>query len=87
VGANRANDMPGRADGYGQARGSHLSPRTIPDGAERLTGIYGSEGRVRLPLRHSGCRKLCWASAPAGRAASHGQTVAKPLPDKRLGLP
>jgi hypothetical protein len=44
VGAIRANDFPRKANRYGQAVGDHASLRTDPDDAERLTGIYGSEG-------------------------------------------
>ena len=44
VGAIRANDFPRQANGCGQADGDHASSRTDPDNAERLTGIYGSEG-------------------------------------------
>jgi hypothetical protein len=38
------NDFLRQADRYGQAHGYHSRPRTDPDDAERLTGIYGSEG-------------------------------------------
>ena len=44
LGATRANDFPRRADEYGQAAGVIARSRTGPDDAERLTGIYGSEG-------------------------------------------
>ncbi len=44
VGAARANNFPGQADGYGQATDDHPSSRTNPDDAERRTGIYGSQG-------------------------------------------
>ena len=44
VGAIRVNDFPCRANGYGQASGDHASSRTSLDNAERLTGIYGSDG-------------------------------------------
>ena len=43
MGATQANDFLRQADGYGQARGHHPNPRTDPDEAERLTGIYGSD--------------------------------------------
>jgi len=45
VGATRANDFPRLADRYGQASDDHVSSRTGPDDVERLTGIYGLEGR------------------------------------------
>jgi hypothetical protein len=45
VGATRANDLPRQPNEYGQAGGDHARPRTVPDDAEHLTGIYGSEGR------------------------------------------
>ena len=38
------NDLPGQANGYGQPGNDHASSRTEPGNAERLTGIYGSEG-------------------------------------------
>jgi hypothetical protein len=44
MGATRANDFPRQANQSGQAVGDHASLRTHPDDAERLTGIYGSEG-------------------------------------------
>jgi hypothetical protein len=44
MGATGANDFPRQADERGQAAGNHPSPRTDPDDAEQLTGIYGSEG-------------------------------------------
>ncbi len=44
MGATWANDFPRQANGFGQASGDHASSRTDPDDAERLTGIYGSEG-------------------------------------------
>jgi hypothetical protein len=43
VGAIRANDISRQANGYVQADDDHPSPRTDPDNAERLTGIYGSD--------------------------------------------
>jgi hypothetical protein len=54
LGATEANDFPGQADGYEQATGGYPSSRIDPDDAERLTGIYGLEGRVaqtRAPPR------------------------------------
>src|SRR5262249_5866614 len=48
VGAIRPNDFPRKANGHEQADGDHPSPRTDPDNADRLTGIYGS---VRLGVR------------------------------------
>lgn len=47
MGATRANDFLRQANEYGQTDGDHASSRTDPDDAERLTGIYGSEG---MPL-------------------------------------
>ncbi len=44
VGATRTNDLPGQADDYGHAADNLASSRTDPDGAERDTGNYGSEG-------------------------------------------
>ena len=44
VGATRANSFPRQVDEYGQATGDHARSRTGLDDAERLTGIYGSEG-------------------------------------------
>jgi len=44
VGANRMNDFPRYAYRSGQADGDHARSWTDPDDAERLTGIYGSEG-------------------------------------------
>ena len=38
------NGLPGQANGYGQPGNDHASSRTEPGNAERLTGIYGSEG-------------------------------------------
>jgi hypothetical protein len=57
LGATRANDFMCQANEYGQAGGDHARSRTDPDDAERLTGIYGSEGlgfeslraRTRVP--------------------------------------
>ena len=49
------NGLPGQANGYGQPGNDHASSRTEPDNAERLTGIYGSEG---------------WGSSPSERARS-----------------
>jgi hypothetical protein len=46
VGATRVNDFPHQADGYGQETDDHASSRTDPDDPERLTGIYGSDGRA-----------------------------------------
>ena len=43
-GATRATYFRRRAYEYGQADGDHASPRTGPDDAERLTGIYGLTG-------------------------------------------
>jgi hypothetical protein len=43
LGAIRVNDFLRHANGSGQADGDHASSRTNPDGAERLTGIYGSD--------------------------------------------
>jgi len=60
VGATRANNIPRQADRYGQPGRDHPSARTDPDDAERLTGIYGSEGwgfeslRARTPLAPPG---------------------------------
>jgi len=51
MGAIRLNAFPRRPDGYGQAGGDHASSRTDPDNAERLTGIYGSEGWVAQARR------------------------------------
>lgn len=48
VRANRVNDFPRQANGYGQTASDHASSRTDPDEAERRTGIYGS---VRLGFR------------------------------------
>ncbi|MGN6173669.1 MAG: zinc-binding dehydrogenase [Streptosporangiaceae bacterium] len=42
VGASRANNFLWQANGSGQADYDRPSPRTDPDDAERLTGIYGS---------------------------------------------
>ena len=44
VGATPGEQLPRQADRYGQTTDDHPSSRTGPDGAERLTGIYGSEG-------------------------------------------
>jgi hypothetical protein len=44
--AIRVNDFLRRANGSGQANGNHARPRTDPDDAERLTGIYGSVRRL-----------------------------------------
>ena len=44
VGATRANSFPRQVDEYGQATGDHARSRTGLDDAERLTGIYQSEG-------------------------------------------
>src|SRR5262245_46869435 len=44
VGATPVNDFLHQTNGYGQTDGDHASSRTDPDDAERLTGIYGSEG-------------------------------------------
>jgi hypothetical protein len=42
LGATRANGFMRQSNEYGQAGSDHASPRTDPDNAERLTGIYGS---------------------------------------------
>jgi hypothetical protein len=44
LGAARVNDFLRQANGSVQAGRDHASSRTDPDNAERLTGIYGSEG-------------------------------------------
>jgi len=44
LGAIGANDFLRQADEYGHTDGDHASSRTDPDNAERVTGIYGSEG-------------------------------------------
>ena len=64
MGAIRANDFPCRTNGFGQTDRDHASSRTVPDGAERLTGIYGSDGgamaRKLLPRRfRSSGRRPC----------------------------
>jgi hypothetical protein len=46
VGANRMNDFPRHAYRSGQADGDYARSRIDPDDAERLTGIYGSKGRI-----------------------------------------
>jgi hypothetical protein len=67
------NDLPRRADRHGQEHGHHPSPRTHPDDAERVTGIYRSEG---MTLRTSGIgRPLTRMSlSRAGPAASTSRT-------------
>jgi hypothetical protein len=49
LGATRADDFSRHTDACGRACGHHPSPRTDPDDAERRTGIYGSDGWVRVP--------------------------------------
>ena len=75
MGAVRVNDFPCRANGYGQASGDHASSRTSLDNAERLTGIYGSEGRARtVPERmvgHGSWRSL--TDRPATRRSASMQ--------------
>ena len=51
MGAIGANDFLRQADESGQAGGDHASSRTDPDNAERLTGIYESEGSGFESLR------------------------------------
>src|SRR5215471_6355281 len=69
---------PCQANGHGQASGDHASSRIDPDGIERLTGIYGSEGHGGYGLSPSGRSSglqpaghavpAGWTSAPATRA-------------------
>jgi hypothetical protein len=47
----------------GQARGDHASSRTDPDHAERLTGIYGSEGWGFESLRARLVKSPCLLAA------------------------
>lgn len=48
------NDFPCHAYRSGQADGDHARSRIDPDDAERLTGIYRSDGRTRVKRhRHS----------------------------------
>ena len=71
LGATRANDFMRQSNEYGQARGDHPSSRTDPDNAERLTGIYGSEGwGVRVsPSEPRSTAWRSWASrARVGKA-------------------
>ncbi len=63
LGAIRWYDFPRQANGSGQADGDHASSRTDPDGAERLTGIYGPEGWGFESLR---ARTSERASEPSG---------------------
>jgi hypothetical protein len=51
LGAIRVNDFLRCANGSGQANGDHASSRTNPDDAERLTGIYGSDGLLSCGRR------------------------------------
>jgi hypothetical protein len=62
LGAIGANDFPHSANGSGRANSDHASSRTSPDSAERLTGIYGSDGWVRV-------RQSVWARLAAVIAA------------------
>jgi hypothetical protein len=61
LGAIRANDFPRQADGSGQTDADHASARTDPDGPERLTGIYGSDG-----LPSCGRRTGFFSRCPSG---------------------
>jgi hypothetical protein len=45
-GAIGANDFLRQANDSGQADSDHASSRTDPNGAERLTGIYGSDDQA-----------------------------------------
>ena len=62
MGAIRANDFRRQANGRGQAGGDHARWRTDPDDDKRLTGIYGSDGWVRVP-------QSVWARLAAGIVA------------------
>jgi hypothetical protein len=50
VGATRANEFPCRRTGMDKMARDHSMSRTDPNGAERLTGIYGSDDRT-VPRR------------------------------------
>jgi hypothetical protein len=65
VGATQVNDFLRQADGYGQADRDLASSRTDPDGAERLTGIYGSapDTAGAAPYRHVNATSATAASA------------------------
>lgn len=71
MGATQANVSLRQANRYGQAAGDHASWRTGPDHAERLTGIYGSEGACNETL--AGARDLAGiiAGTIAGPPCSH----------------
>ena len=43
-GSHQRERLPTQANGCGRADGDHPRPRTDPDDAERLIGIYGSAG-------------------------------------------
>lgn len=43
LGATHANDFPHQTNSYGQTGDCHARSGTDLDGAERLTGVYGSE--------------------------------------------
>src|SRR6476660_9251028 len=45
LGATRLKDFRRRLNGSGQGSGNRAKSRTDPDDAERLTGIYRSDGR------------------------------------------
>jgi hypothetical protein len=49
LGATGANGFLCQANGSGQADSDHASSRTDPNGAEHLTGIYGSDAQAMQP--------------------------------------
>jgi hypothetical protein len=69
VGVTRMNDLPGQANEYGQQGSDHVSSRTEPDNAERLTGIYESEGEQGTHATEKGRSQVHggFDSQPAGR--------------------
>lgn len=70
MGATGANDFLRQADERGQTAGNHAMSRTDPHDAERLTGIYGSEG---------------WGSSPSERAQAWSVIVSQG-PSARSGV-
>jgi hypothetical protein len=74
LGAIRANDFPRQVNESGQAGGYHPSLGTDPDD-ERLTGIYGSDGRYRSARDIRGMRTVPASTAVASCLVRHSARV------------
>lgn len=77
MGVTRMNDLPGQANEYGQQGSDHVSSRTEPDNAERLTGIYESEGEQGTHATEKGRSQVHvgFDSQPAGRTDGERPSV------------